>query len=108
MGPKIKGQHLGPHGLRKVLSPSLYPQHHGHWLEQDKEVRINMIRSNDQKSSCTGRDWAIRDTVVGNLYEGYAVDHFPKLNYLLSKHSGYRQSSSSEGKLYCTSSTYVL
>jgi hypothetical protein len=79
MGPNIKGQHLGLHGSRKVLSPSLYPQHHGLWLEQDQEVRINMIRNKDQKSGCTDRVWNIRDISFGNQYEAYILHHFPKL-----------------------------
>jgi len=46
MGPSnIKGPHLDPHGLRRVLSPSPCPQHHGLSIAHAKEVRVSKSRT---------------------------------------------------------------
>lgn len=46
MGPSnIKGPHLDPHGLRRVLSPSPCPQHHGLSIAHAQEVRVSKCRT---------------------------------------------------------------
>jgi hypothetical protein len=46
MGPSnIKGPHLDPHGLRRVLSPSPCPRHHGLSIGHAQEVRVSKSRA---------------------------------------------------------------